>query len=58
MTTAVPPPETGLTRRQAELLDQLEALFLAQGFARFTLEDLAVGLHCSKSTLYAMAGSK
>ncbi|MCW2743137.1 MAG: putative transcriptional regulator, TetR family [Blastococcus sp.] len=58
MTSTVPPAETGLTRRQAELLDQLEALFLADGFARFTLEDLAVGLHCSKSTLYALAGSK
>jgi AcrR family transcriptional regulator len=52
-------PEDGaLTRRQAELLDQLEALFLAEGFAGFTLEDLAVRLHCSKSTLYALAGSK
>ncbi len=47
-----------LTRRQAELLDQLEQLFLTEGFARFTLEDLAVRLHCSKSTLYALAGSK
>jgi AcrR family transcriptional regulator len=53
---AVPPP--GLTRRQAELLDQLEELFLAEGFARFTLDDLALRLHCSKSTLYALAGSK
>src|SRR3954452_9401386 len=52
------PGEAALTRRQAELLDQLEALFLAEGFARFTLEDLAVRLHCSKSTLYALAGSK
>jgi AcrR family transcriptional regulator len=58
MTTAAPSPSTGLTRRQAELLDQLEALFLAEGFARFTLEDLAVRLRCSKSTLYALAGSK
>jgi AcrR family transcriptional regulator len=58
MTTAVPPAETGLTRRQAELLDQLEELFLTEGFARFTLEDLALRLHCSKSTLYALAGSK
>jgi AcrR family transcriptional regulator len=58
MTTAVPSATAGLTRRQAELLDQLEALFLAEGFARFTLEDLAVRLHCSKSTLYALAGSK
>ena len=35
------PPTPALTRRQAELLDQLEELFLAEGFARFTLEDLA-----------------
>src|SRR3954469_19633751 len=58
MTTAVPSAVTGLTRRRAQLLDQLEALFLAEGFARFTLEDLAVRLHCSKSTLYTLAGSK
>ena len=56
--TVVPPDEAGLTRRRAQLLDQLEALFLAEGFARFTLEDLAVRLHCSKSTLYTLAGSK
>jgi AcrR family transcriptional regulator len=49
---------SGLTRRQAELLDQLERLFLREGFARFTLDELAVRLHCSKSTLYALAGSK
>ena len=47
-----------LTRRQAELLDQLEALFLTEGFARFTLDELAVRLRCSKSTLYALAESK
>jgi AcrR family transcriptional regulator len=47
-----------LTRRQAELLDHLEELFLAEGFSRFTLDDLALRLHCSKSTLYALAGSK
>jgi len=56
--TAVPFDEAGMTRRQAQLLDQLEELFLAEGFARFTLEDLAVRLHCSKSTLYTLAGSK
>ena len=50
--------EAALTRRQAELLDQLETIFLSEGFAGFTLEDLAVRLHCSKSTLYALAGSK
>src|SRR3954453_15768036 len=53
-----PTGEAALTRRQAELLDQLEALFLAEGFARFPLEDLAVLLHCAKSPLYALAGSK
>jgi len=51
-------PADVLTRRQAELLDELEALFLREGFARFTLDELALRLHCSKSTLYALAGSK
>jgi AcrR family transcriptional regulator len=56
--TSTVPADARLTRRQAELLDQLEELFLAEGFARFTLDDLAVRLHCSKSTLYALAESK
>lgn len=47
-----------LTPRQAELLDQLERLFLAEGFAGFTLDDLALRLRCSKSTLYTLADSK
>lgn len=58
MTVAARSGETVMTRRQAELLDQLESLFLSDGFARFTLDDLAVRLRCSKSTLYALAGSK
>ena len=58
MTSVPTADEAVLTRRQAELLDQLEALFLAEGFAGFTLEDLALRLHCSKSTLYALAASK
>jgi AcrR family transcriptional regulator len=57
-TTSTATGDTALTRRQAQLLDQLEELFLAKGFARFTLDDLAVRLHCSKSTLYALADSK
>jgi AcrR family transcriptional regulator len=56
--TSTIPADPRLTRRQAELLDQLEALFLAEGFARFTLDDLAERLRCSKSTLYALAESK
>lgn len=44
--------------RKAEVLDQLRALFLDEGFGHFTLDALAARLHCSKSTLYAVAGSK
>ena len=58
MTSTVTTRDAALTRRQAELLDQLEELFLAEGFVRFTLEDFALRLRCSKSTLYALAGSK
>ena len=46
------------TARQQALLGDLEALFLAEGFAVFTLDDLAGRLRCSKSTLYALAPSK
>lgn len=45
-------------QRRAQLLDRLCELFLAEGFAHFTLDDLAAHLHCSKSTLYTLAGSK
>ncbi len=58
MTSTAPAADPALTRRQAELLDQLEELFLTDGFSRFTLDDLALRLRCSKSTLYALAGSK
>ncbi|WP_354701372.1 hypothetical protein DSM112329_01685 [Paraconexibacter sp. AEG42_29] len=46
------------TARHQELLDQLVELFLAEGFATFTLADLTVRLRCSKSTLYALGHSK
>lgn len=46
------------TARQQALLAELETLFLAEGFAGFTLDDLAARLRCSKSTLYAIAPSK
>ncbi len=46
-----------LTRRE-ELLGQLRDLFLAEGFARFSIADLADRLRCSRSTLYAVAPSK
>ena len=47
-----------VSARRAVLLDRLRDLFLAEGFAHLTLDDLAGRLHCSKSTLYNLAGSK
>ena len=44
--------------RQAEILDGLVELFLAEGFLSFSIDDLAVRLQCSKSTLYTLASSK
>ncbi|MCU1684922.1 MAG: hypothetical protein JWQ81_5661 [Amycolatopsis sp.] len=46
------------TARQRALLADLETLFLAEGFAHFTLDELAGRMRCSKSTLYALAPSK
>lgn len=46
------------TRRRAELFDTLVDLFLAEGFAHLTLDEIAARLRCSKSTLYTLAGSK
>lgn len=46
------------TARRDELFDALLALFLAEGFAHLTLEDIAGRLRCSKGTLYTLAGSK
>jgi AcrR family transcriptional regulator len=46
------------TRRRTELFDALIDLFLSEGFARLTLDDIAARLRCSKSTLYTLAGSK
>jgi AcrR family transcriptional regulator len=44
--------------RRAELVNGLIQIFLADGFAGFSVEELAVRLQCSKSTLYAVAPSK
>ena len=52
------PAQRFATRRRAELFDALVALFLAEGFAHLTLDDIAARLHCSKSTLYTLASSK
>jgi AcrR family transcriptional regulator len=44
--------------RREELLNGLVEIFLAEGFTGFSVEDLAVRLQCSKTTLYAVAPSK
>lgn len=46
------------TRRRGELFDQLVGLFLAEGFGHLTVEAIAARLRCSKTTLYALAGSR
>jgi AcrR family transcriptional regulator len=44
--------------RRDELLDELIELFLAEGFRRFGIGDLAARLRCSRSTIYLVAASK
>ncbi|GAB3622881.1 TetR/AcrR family transcriptional regulator [Mariniluteicoccus endophyticus] len=51
-------PRSPLTPRQEQLRDDLLALFLAEGFSHFTLDELAARLGCSKRTLYTLAPSK
>ena len=51
-------PDDVRTERRTRVLDELVELFLREGFAAFTLEDLARRLRCSKSTLYVVATSK
>jgi AcrR family transcriptional regulator len=46
------------TRRRTELFDAMVALFLTEGFAHLTLDEIASRLRCSKTTLYTLAGSK
>jgi AcrR family transcriptional regulator len=45
-------------QRREELLEQLEQLFLAEGFKSLTVDEIASRLRCSKSTLYGIASSK
>jgi AcrR family transcriptional regulator len=46
------------TERRAKLLTDTEALLLSEGFTSVSMDDLAHRLHCSKATLYSVAGSK
>lgn len=52
------PSHAPRTTRQQELFDQLLTLFLDEGFAEFTMDAAASRLHCSKSTIYALAQSR
>ena len=44
--------------RRQELLVELEALFLSEGFSGLTIEELCSRLRCSKTTLYSVASSR
>src|SRR5580693_861400 len=48
----------GLTGRQDQLFGQILELYVASGFSRYTLEQVATKLRCSKSTIYALAPSR
>lgn len=48
----------GSTPRQTELFDQILGMVLAEGFRDLTIDALATRLRCSKSTLYALAGTR
>jgi AcrR family transcriptional regulator len=54
------PPETErrLTARQRELLDELEEIFSAEGFADLTMAQIAAQVNCSLRTLYGISASK
>ncbi len=51
------PPRPNQARRE-ELLDQLEVIFLDEGFLHLRIGALASRLKCSRSTLYELADSK
>jgi AcrR family transcriptional regulator len=57
------PPRLGpasgeLSSRLREILDQLEAIFVDEGFHHLTVSDLAARLKCSRRTLYEIARSR
>lgn len=52
------PPADQLTERSRSLLDGLEAIVVVEGFARFTLADLARELKCSLRAFYTIAPNR
>lgn len=47
-----------LTARQRELFSAILSDFLAEGFANFTIDAAAKRYRCSKSTMYALGGTR
>ncbi|MFA1541755.1 TetR/AcrR family transcriptional regulator [Actinomadura monticuli] len=56
--TSVDERATRASRRRDALVERLMEVFLERGFADLGVADLAAVLHCSKSTLYAVAASR
>ncbi len=50
--------EERLGFRHREILDQLESVFMEQGFASATIAEIAAVVGCSRRTLYEIAASK
>ncbi|MBT4984013.1 MAG: TetR/AcrR family transcriptional regulator [Ilumatobacter sp.] len=50
--------EERLGPRHREILDQLEMVFLSEGFSSVTVTQLAASVGCSRRTLYELAPSK
>jgi AcrR family transcriptional regulator len=50
--------EAQLGPRHREVLDELESLFLREGFSGFSVRELAAHVGCSRRTLYEVAPSK
>jgi AcrR family transcriptional regulator len=50
--------EQRLGARHREVLDELESLFLQDGFSGFSVRELAAHVGCSRRTLYELAPSK
>lgn len=44
--------------RRERLLDNLEEMFLREGFSRLTIDELCRRLSCSKTTLYTVASTR
>ena len=52
------PPSRRFSRRQREVLDVVEAVFLREGIHAVRIGELAAEASCSRSTLYELAPSK